>query len=292
MMKPHSKNKGKFLEEISFLAKYLQPLKDWIEKHPQNVSYLSHVSQNEMLDICSNLITNAICEQIHTSKYFSIKCDEVTSHKKAFISIILRFVTDFQIQERCLKLVPVSSLTGRSLADVILSVLSDHNLPLMDLIGKDFDGAANMSGKDEGVQLHLFEAGAQLSVYFHCFAHRLNLVLEHSVENVTTVKTVFDAIGDIYRFMDGSLKRHALCKEHVKKSKKLLPEKLHFTHCLIQGGRLAQTILTLLSMFIWRFCQCSNRCQTRVMGRLQVYCSVLNNSILFLLVLSFRSAII
>ena len=62
-----SKNKGNFLEEICFLAKYHQPLKDWIEKHPQNVSYLSHISQNEMLDICSNLITNAICEQIHTS---------------------------------------------------------------------------------------------------------------------------------------------------------------------------------------------------------------------------------
>ena len=101
--------------------------------------------------------------------YFSIECDEVTSHKKAFMSIILRYVTDFHIQERCLKLVPVSSLTGRSLADVILSVLSDHNLPLMDLIGKGFDGAANMSGKDEGVQQHLFEAGAQLSVYFHKF---------------------------------------------------------------------------------------------------------------------------
>ena len=212
-----SKNKGNFLEEIYFLAKYHQPLKDWIEKHPQNVSYLSHVSQNEMLDICSNLITNAICEQIHTSKYFSIECDEVTSHKKAFMSIILRYVTDFHIQERCLKLVPVSSLTGRSLADVILSVLSDHNLPSMDLIGKGFDGAANMSGKDEGMQQHLFEAGAQLSVYFHCFAHRLNLELEHSVENVTTVKTVFEAIGDIYRFMDGSPKRHALYKEHVKK---------------------------------------------------------------------------
>ena len=162
------KNKGNFLEEIYFLAKYHQPLKDWIEKHPQNVSYLSHVSQNEMLDICSNLITNAICEQIHTSKYFSIECDEVTSHKKAFMSIILRYVTDFHIQERCLKLVPVSSLTGRSLADVIPSVLSDHNLALMDLIGKGFDGAANMSGKDEGVQQHLFEAGAQLLFSLFC----------------------------------------------------------------------------------------------------------------------------
>ena len=212
-----SKLKGNFPEKIYFLAKYHRSLKDWIKKHPQNVFYLSHISQNEMLNICSNLMTNAICEQIHTSKYFSIESDVVTSHQKAFMSIILRYVTDFHIQERCLKLVPVSSWTGRFLADVILSVLRDHNLLLMDLMGKGFDGAANMSGKDEGAQQHLFEAGAQSSVHFHCFAHRLNLVLERSVENVTKVKTVFDAIGDIYRFMDGFPKRHALYKEHVKK---------------------------------------------------------------------------
>ena len=230
-------NKENFLEEIYFSSKY------WIDKHPQNVSYLSHVSQNEMLAICSSLTANAICDEVH--KYFSIECDEVTSHKKAFSSIILRYVSIFQIHERCFKLVPVTSLTGRSLADVILSVLSDNQLSLMALVGKGFDGAANMSGKDEGVQQHLFDAGVELSVYFHSFAHRLNLVLEHSVENVSTVKTVFETIGDIYRFMDGSPKRHALYNEHVKQQNKnkLLPGKPHFTHCVIQGGRPAQIIL-------------------------------------------------
>ena len=81
-----SKNKGNFLEEIYFLSKYHQPLEDWIDKHPQNVSYLSHVSQNEMLAICSSLTANAICNEVHTAKYFSIECDEVTSHKKIFMS--------------------------------------------------------------------------------------------------------------------------------------------------------------------------------------------------------------
>ena len=86
----------------------------------------------------------------------------------------------------------------------------------MALVGKGFDGAANMSGKDEGVRQHLFDAGAELSVYFHRFAHQLNLVLEHIVENISTVKTVFKTIGDIYRFMDGSPKRHVLYNEHEK----------------------------------------------------------------------------
>ena len=109
----------------------------------------------------------------------------------------------------------------------------------MALVGKGFDGAANMSGKDEGVQQHLFGAGAELSVYFHCFAHRLNLVLEHSVENVSTVKTVFETVGDIYRFMDGSPKRHALYNEHVKQQ--LITSGK--TALSDQGGRPAQIIL-------------------------------------------------
>ena len=112
-----------------------------------------------MLAICSSLTANAICDKVHTAKYFSIECDEVTSYKKVFMFIILRYVSNFQIHEPCFKLVPVTSLIGRSLADVILSVLSDNQLSLITLVGKGFGGAANMSGKDEGVQQHLFELG-------------------------------------------------------------------------------------------------------------------------------------
>ena len=68
------------------------------------------------------------------------------------MSVILRYVTDFKITERCIKLGRVSSLTGQSLAKVIIDILKDLKLPVKDLIGKGFDGAANMSGKDEGVQ--------------------------------------------------------------------------------------------------------------------------------------------
>ena len=76
----------------------------------------------------------------------------------------------------------ISSLKGRDLADIIVAILKDMNFQLINLVGKGFDGASNMSGKDEGVQQHLTAAGAYKSLYFHCFAHRLNLVLEKSVE--------------------------------------------------------------------------------------------------------------
>ena len=211
-----SKNKGNFLEELEFLSKYHAPLRKWMDIHPENVSYFSHVSQNEMISILSNLIPDVICNEVRTAKYFSIQCDEVTSHKKAFMSVILRYVTDFKITERCIKLVRVSSLTGQSLAKVIVDILKDLKLPVKDPIGKGFDGAANMSGKDKGVQRHLTEAGAEFSIYFHCFAHKLNLVLEQSVETVPSVKEIFETIGDIYRYMEGSPKRHKVYENHLK----------------------------------------------------------------------------
>ena len=148
----YSKNKGNFLEEPEFLSKYHAPLRKWMDSHPENVSYFSHVSQNEIISILSNLIAEVICNEVRTVKYFPIQCDEVTSHKKAFMSVILRYVTDFKITEMCIKLVRVSSLMGQSLAKVIVDILKDLKLPVKDLTGKGFDGAANMSGKDEGVQ--------------------------------------------------------------------------------------------------------------------------------------------
>ena len=138
------------------------------------------------------MITKIIKSEVISAKYFSIGCDEVTSHKRAFMSVIVRYVYNYRIWERCIKLHRVSDLTGKSLADVIIAVLAIMNSPISNLVGKDFNGASNMSGEDEGVQQHFTAAGADKSTYFHCSPHKLNLVLEKSVNNVPTVNNVFD----------------------------------------------------------------------------------------------------
>ena len=99
-----------------------------MDTHPQNVTYFSHMSQNEMISILSN--------EVRVANHFTIECDEVTSHKRAFMSNILRYVTDFKITERCIRLVQVSSLKGKSLAEVIVETLDDLKMPLKNLIGK------------------------------------------------------------------------------------------------------------------------------------------------------------
>ena len=162
------------------------------------------------------MIIKIIKSEVISAKYFSIECDEVTSHKRAFMSVIVPYVYDYRIWERCVKVHQVSDLTGKSLADVIIAVLANMNFPICNLVGKGFDGASNMSGKDEGVQQHLTAAGADKSTYFHCFAHKLNLVLEKSVNNVPSVNHVFDIIGCIYRYLEGSPKSMHCMKRSYK----------------------------------------------------------------------------
>ena len=98
--KPTSENQGKFLEEIMFLAKYHAPLKKWLDSRPENVSWLSHDIQNEMIDLLSQNVIETMKEQILESKYYSVECDEVTSHKKSYMSIIVRYGYQNVIEER------------------------------------------------------------------------------------------------------------------------------------------------------------------------------------------------
>ncbi len=120
------------------------------------------------------MIIEIIKSQVISAKYFSIECDEVTSHKRAFMSVIVWYVYDYCIWERCIKLHRVTNSTGQNLAAVIITI-ANMNFPICNLVAKGFDGASNMSGKDEGVQQHLTAAGADKSIYFHCFAHKLTL---------------------------------------------------------------------------------------------------------------------
>eukprot|EP00795_Rhopilema_esculentum_P001903 gene1903-16403_t len=90
----------------------------------------------------------------------------------------------------------------------------------------------------------------------HKRAFRLSLVLEHSVKDVPTIKAIFETIGDIYRFMEGSPKRHKVYENHLM-AKGITSGKivLHFfsdTRCSALSDNLEVAMnvyLALLSIF-------------------------------------------
>lgn len=210
-----SSNAGKFQEEVNFVAKYDNDLKNWLNSKPGNVSFLSKSIQNEMIQLLTNGLTKNILDEIKENTYFTVQCDEVASHNKEFMSIVLRYVYDNKIRERLISLKRIESMTGRSLANVIIETLSDCQLQLEHVIGKSFDGASNMAGQNEGVQRHLTDAGASMSTYVHCYGHCLNLVLVDCAQNLPCVSSVFDCIGSIYNVLKYPL-RHGIYEKYLK----------------------------------------------------------------------------
>ena len=67
------------------------------------------------------------------------------------------------------------------------------NLDLNNIVGECFDGASNMCGIHDGFAT-LMKETSPLSIYVHCYSHRLNLALEASLSLVPNLK---NALGTI-----------------------------------------------------------------------------------------------
>ena len=102
------------------------------------------------------------------------------------LSISVRFVdttaSQLKLREEFLGFVAVTSTTGESIAEVILSTLENWGLNVSLLRGQGYDGASNMSGKFRGVQA-IIRSHVPSAVYLHCRAHSLNLAVVHSCSN-------------------------------------------------------------------------------------------------------------
>lgn len=71
--------------------------------------------------------------------------------------------------------------------------------------GQDYDGAANMSSDNVGVQRRIREHSPR-AVYVHCSGHCLNLVVAHSC-SLPVVRNVVDKLKKCSLFFFGSPKR-------------------------------------------------------------------------------------
>ncbi len=58
-----------------------------------------------------------------------------------------------------------------------MDVLLRFGLDISFVIGQAYDGASTLSGQHAGVQA-LIKEKAPMAGYFHCYAHRLELVLQ------------------------------------------------------------------------------------------------------------------
>ena len=96
---------------------------------------------NEILSIISSKVKDASC--------FAVIADETTD--KSHLSIVVRYLKDDILTERCIGMINQSNLKGKALADTILSHLKSLNLTLEKMIDQGYDEASSITGKEKGV---------------------------------------------------------------------------------------------------------------------------------------------
>ena len=86
------------------------------------------------------------------------------------------------------------------------------NLPLSGLRGQSYDGAANMAGKNKGVQAILREK-QPLALYVHCGPHCVNLVTQTACESSPVVSDALDLVHTLGTLYHQSGKYKTIFKE-------------------------------------------------------------------------------
>jgi len=157
-----------------------------------------------------NIIQKAIAADVVAAGLFSLEVDSTQDIAvKDQMCICVRFVNVYSenlVQERLLKMVTIKSATGEAQYRLIKKELCDLNIDLKFLVSDSFDGASNMSGKYKGLQNQL-KIDAPNSIFTHCHAHVLNLVIQDTVKCCISAQNVFSLINKTTVFFTESYKR-------------------------------------------------------------------------------------
>ena len=118
---------------------------------------------------------------------------------------------------------------AESLFNLAKDAIQSLNFDLNKIVGECFDGASNMCGIHGGLATMMKET-SPLSIYVHCYAHRLNDALEGSLYLVSNLENALDTIQSFYNFIGGSAKGASI-KDIEEELLFLLPNLLSDTSC-------------------------------------------------------------
>ena len=147
--------------------------------------YLLHEITNKIIGLLGNAVLRKILSNIREATWFAVLADETTDiSNQEQLSMSIRWVTKtYEVHEDFIGLVHVPNITASVLAIAIKDVLIRCSLPLVQCRGQACDGAANMMGHLRGVATQL-QSEEKRAIPVHCFAHCLNLALQHTAKNV------------------------------------------------------------------------------------------------------------
>nr|GEZ58592.1 hypothetical protein [Tanacetum cinerariifolium] len=147
--------KGNFIELLKLLASYNVDVANVVlENAPYNAKYTSGLIQKEILSIIENNVRKHIRKEVGDS-YFGIMVDEARDEpKEEHMTIFLRFVDkDRYIRERLLDIVHVYDTMAITLKANLWEQLMTYEFDNSKIHGQGYDGASNMRGEWNGLQV-------------------------------------------------------------------------------------------------------------------------------------------
>ena len=157
-------NDGNFRALLRHRGKYNELFKRNYASAGRNSQYISQRIQNEIVSVCNCLILERLVKLVNRSRFFSVLADESTDLScQEQLTLCASYISDdFTLEECFLQFVPITDLSGKSLASTISNKFSQIGVDVLKMRGQGYDGAAAMSGK-------LNVANSYQRCYSYCF---------------------------------------------------------------------------------------------------------------------------
>lgn len=208
--------------------------------------------QNQLLDICGDIILSKIVMKIHQAQYFSILADGTTdiSGIEQF-SVCVRYVEELNdhaiIREDFLKFVPIVDATGMGLSNTLKDSFNDMMLNLQNCCGQGYDGASSMSGEFQGCAARIIAEYPHIP-YVHCVSHSFNLAVSDACK-ISIIKNSLGAINEIINFFRNSVKRQAKLNDAVSEIRIEIKKKRLQKFCETRWVERFDSIITFTDFF-------------------------------------------
>eukprot|EP00795_Rhopilema_esculentum_P005495 gene5495-673_t len=212
-----SDNPGVFLGLVDFAA----ALDSVLSKHLETATVFKGTSktvQNELLDIMLNICKDVIKQEIKEADFLAVVSDDTTDVSNQSQNVVVfRYIKDKTVVERFWSFSTLPQGDANTISSRIIASLEEV-LPNPEdkqkLIAQCYDGAAVMSGCNNGVQTIVKQSYANAH-YVHCYAHQLNLILQQAVSQISQIRLFFANLNGFSVFFSRSPKRVEYLDKYV-----------------------------------------------------------------------------
>ncbi|GBP23684.1 52 kDa repressor of the inhibitor of the protein kinase [Eumeta japonica] len=245
-------------------------LQQHLESSKSNATYISKTVQNELIEVCAEIIQENILQNVREAKYFSILFDEITdiSHTSQ-LSLSFRYLHDGIIKEHFVTFCDTYNalrredynsgdieprLTGVALAKIVENLCTKFNLDLSWCVGIGTDSCSVMASGTKGAVQELMKKAIHAK-RCPCNNHVLNNSLARS-SKIVSCRNTSGTMRKVVAFANASAKRHDIFKIELGVAMQGICEtrwvERHDGHIQFQGDNLVKICSALEKVSAWQ----------------------------------------